>query len=264
MAELDLAGTLDLITRLQPDLRALFVVSGAAGSATEKAARMQFTPFESRVPTTYLTGLSSAELESRLATLPARSAVYYLVVDRDRDNQKFHPLQYLDHLVSLSNAPVYSWVDSAMDHGIIGGSLKDQVRQARIVGELAIRVLRGEPADSIPLIRPDLNVMQVDWRQLQRWGLSETRLPPGAVVAFREPSIWNRYGIYIVGALSLLGAETALIAALLVQRRQRRHAEAQVQTGGGAARQLRADPRPRRPPAPGPGFRTRPPRAGAP
>ncbi len=236
VAELNLAGTLDLITRLQPDLRALFVVSGAAGSATEQAARLQFAPFESRVPTTYLTGLSSAELESRLARLPARSAVYYLVVDRDRDNQNFHPLQYLDHLASLTNAPVYSWVDSAMDHGIVGGSLKDQAQQARVVGELAIRILRGEPADSIPLIRPDLNVMQVDWRQLQRWGLSETRLPRGAVVAFREPSIWNRYGIYIGGALTLLVAETVLIAALLFQRRHRRHAEAQVLTGQEALR----------------------------
>ena len=123
-----------------------------------------------------------------------------------------------------------------MDHGIVGGSLKDQAQQARVVGELAIRILRGEPADSIPLIRPDLNVMQVDWRQLQRWGLSETRLPRGAVVAFREPSIWNRYGIYIGGALTLLVAETVLIAALLFQRRHRRHAEAQVLTGQEALR----------------------------
>ena len=236
VAELNLVGTLDLITRLQPDIRALFVVSGTAGSATEQAARMQFAPFESRVPTTYLTGLSSAELESRLATLPGRSAVYYLVVDRDKDNQNLHPLQYLDHLVALTNAPVYSWVDSAMDHGIVGGSLKDQARQARVIGELAIRVLRGEPADSIPLIRPDLNVPQVDWRQLHRWSISEARLPPGTVVAFREPSIWDRYGVYIVGTLSLIVAETALIAALFVQRRQRHHAEAQVQTGEEALR----------------------------
>ena len=70
VAEINLAGTLDLIARLQPDLRTLFVVSGAAGSATEQAARVQFAPFESRVPTTYLTGFSSAELESRLARLP--------------------------------------------------------------------------------------------------------------------------------------------------------------------------------------------------
>ena len=236
VAELNLVGTLDLITRLQPDLRALFVVSGAAGSAIEQAARTEFAPFESRVPTTYLTGLSSAELESRLASLPARSAVYYLVVDRDRDAQDLHPLQYLDHLVTITNAPVYSWVDSAMDHGIVGGSLKDQGRQVRIVGELAIRVLRGEPADAIPLIQPDLNVSQVDWRQLQRWGLSEARLPPGTRVAFREPSIWDRYGIYIAGVLSLLAAETVLIGALIALLRQRRRAEAQVQTGQEALR----------------------------
>ena len=39
-----------------------------------------------------------------------------------------------------------------MDHGIVGGSLKTRQAMMEAVGELALRVLRGERADSIPIV----------------------------------------------------------------------------------------------------------------
>jgi signal transduction histidine kinase len=47
-------------------------------------------------------------------------------------------------------------------------------------------------------------------------------------VLFREPSLWDRYKVYILGAGTVLLAQTFLIARLLVQRRRRRQAEEQV------------------------------------
>ena len=222
--------TLDLAIRLQPDARHVFVISGARGvnRLYETAAREQFRPFDSRLEFTYLTGLPTLELERRLAMLPDHSIAYYLVVDRDGANQNYHPLDYIDRLTAVANAPVYCWVDSAMDHGIVGGSLKDQTAQAQAVGALAVRILKGERADSIAVSTPDLNVRQVDWRQLRRWGISEARVPQGTVVKFREPSAWDRYRGYILSAAALVFAQSVLIAALLVQRERRRRAEGQV------------------------------------
>src|SRR3989442_4891727 len=64
-----------------------------------------------------------------------------------------------------------------------------------------------------------------DSRQLRRWGLSESRLPPGSVVLFREPSVWDVYKWYIVAAVSLSVIQTLLIAGLLLERRQRKQAQ---------------------------------------
>ena len=67
-----------------------------------------------------------------------------------------------------------------------------------------------------------------DWRQLRRWGLKESRLPPGSVIRFREPSGWERYRWPIIGALALVLLEGALIAGLVVQRARRKRAEAEA------------------------------------
>ena len=222
--------TLAFVADLQPEVRRIFVVSGAAPADLEyeQLARQQFRPFESRYEMTYLAGLPSAELESRISRLPANSAIYYLIVNRDGSGTNVHPLEYLAHLTAIANSPVYCWVDSAMDRGIVGGSLKDQTVQLDTLGRLALRVLSGESAESIPVSSPNLNVRQVDWRQLRRWRISESRLPQGTRVLFEEPSVWDRYRGYILSAVAVLLAQTLLIAGLLVQRRRRQDAEEQV------------------------------------
>jgi hypothetical protein len=95
-------------------------------------------------------------------------------------------------------------------------------------------VLRGERPDGIPTVSENLNVGKVDWRQLQRWGISEARVPAGTLVRFREPSAWDRYRLYILGAAAVLLAQTVLIVGLLVQRTRRRQAELKVREGQSA------------------------------
>lgn len=235
----DFARTVDLALALQPDLRQLFVVSGGANSELE-TARRQFARFSQRPAITYLVDLPTAALDAQLASLPERSAVYYLVLDRDGAQANFHPLQYLDRVVAVANAPVYCWVDSAFGRGIVGGSLKDQALEVRMLSDLALRVLRGESADAIPVAAVDLQVAQVDWRQVRRWGLDVSRLPAGVAVAFREPTPWDRYRPYIVGIAAALVAQTVLIAALLVQRTKRRRAESREREGYERIRHLGA------------------------
>ena len=224
---LNFSETLTLATDLQPDTERCFVVSGASVGDKEYAAiaRAQFDSLEPRCTLTYLSGLPTGELEKRLSTLPAHSIIYYIVVNTDGTGERFHPLEYLDRIAAVANAPIYSWVDSTMDHGIVGGRLKSQQREADAVGRLALRVLKGERADAIPVSSTDLSVTQVDWRQLRRWGISEARVPSGVLVRFREPTIWDRYRSFVIGAGVLLLAQTTLILGLLVQRRRRRQAE---------------------------------------
>jgi signal transduction histidine kinase len=233
LAHLDYSGSVQLALTLQPNLRHVFVVNGANGGPTTELALLQevsrqFQPFANRVTIEYLTGLPARDLERQVASLPQNSMIYYLSVSRDGAGENFHPLEYLDRLAAVANAPIYCWVDSAIDHGVVGGSLKSQARETRAVGELAQRVLQGERADAIPVSTPDLNVTEIDWRQMRRWGISASRVPAGTLVEFREPSIWDRYRVYVIGALVILLAQTALIAGLLLQRSRRRHAEEQL------------------------------------
>jgi len=228
--ELHFNRSLDLAVALQPDVRHVYVVSGAGASdrENEQRARRQFVPLAARLEFTYLSGLVTRDLEARLRTLPRHSAVFVVLVTQDGAGQNVQQIDYLSRIASIANAPTYSWVNAAVDAGFVGGSRRDQLAETKAIATLALRMLQGARADDIPVSWPDLDVKQVDWRQLRRWGISEARVPAGTSVLFREPGVWDRYRSYIMGSMVLLLTQTTLIAALLVQRSKRRKIELEL------------------------------------
>ena len=60
---------------------------------------------------------------------------------------------------------------------------------------------------------------------MQRWGISESNLPPGSEVLFREPSIWEKYSWQMALIAGVILVQGVLISGLLHERRRRRLAE---------------------------------------
>ena len=75
----------------------------------------------------------------------------------------------------------------------------------------------------VPLYLPGPPIF--DWRELQRWGIAESRLPAGSVVRYRAPSLWSAYQGTVLSAVGVLAVQSLLIAGLLYQRRARQRAE---------------------------------------
>ena len=224
---MDLAGTLDLALRLQPETRRVFVVTGSAPFDTswEKVARQTFRAYEDKLEFVYLSGLPMAELVKRVANLPDRSIVQYLHVFQDGTGQSFIPGKVAELLAATANAPIYGHSDSYIGRGIVGGRMMSFEIEAKNAARLGLRILSGERPENISVSDISSSVTMVDWRQLRRWGLSESRLPPGSDVRYREPSLWHLYRWHIIGAGSLFALQTGLIVGLLVQRVNRRRAD---------------------------------------
>jgi hypothetical protein len=63
---------------------------------------------------------------------------------------------------------------------------------------------------------------------MQRWGISERRLPLGSAVHFRNPSAWERYRAEILAVSSAVLLQALLILWLLYERHQRRRSEVEA------------------------------------
>jgi signal transduction histidine kinase len=64
-----------------------------------------------------------------------------------------------------------------------------------------------------------------DWREMQRWGISESRLPPGSTIYFRDPRAWDQYKTQILAVTAAILLQASLIGWLLRERQYRRQAE---------------------------------------
>ena len=219
------ARTLDLALRLQPDTQRVAVVVGC--SPVEKywvdQLKQDFLPYRQRVEVDFLTGLTMQEVLSRVAELPPHSVVLNTFFFEDARGQFFLEEEALDLVAGAARVPVYAIYSNDVGHGVIGGRMTDPENAGRQIAKAAARVLGGENAARIPMEFDNSARYTVDWRQLQRWHISESRLPTATIELFREPSVWERYRYLIVAVISLCLLETFLILALLfsVQRRKR-------------------------------------------
>src|SRR5215470_10294482 len=228
VGKLNFKGTADLILHLHPDLRQLIVLSGNSPSDHffETLAKQELLPYADRVTVTYMSGLRLEEIQTRVSNLPQHSAILLITISGDGTTRKFLPDQVVAPLVKSSNAPIYGIAVSYLGKGIVGGSLLDQEGMGREAADLALRILRGERARDIPVYETKSIVAMVDWQQLRRWGIRESKLPPGTIVRFREPTPWDKYRPYILLALLVLTLQLAVILYLLVERRRRLRSQA--------------------------------------
>ena len=227
ISEVDLASTVSAALKAQPDTRHVFVVTGVApfDKLYEDILREQQAAFAGRVTFHSLSGLSIADLEQRVRHLPPHAIVYFLALSDDGAGHTFMPLDAVDTIAAAANVPVYSWHESALGHGIVGGRLHSSLNDARETARIAARILQGASPQSIPVTTIKSYTYEFDWRQLQRWRISESNLPAGSVIRFREPTLLERYRGYVIGGGLIVGAQMLLIGGLLIQHSRRRRAE---------------------------------------
>ena len=225
------AKTVEVALQLQPGTRHVVVVGGGVYDYDKRLMAIvseQLHSYESRFEFTYLTNLEMPALLDQLKRLPEHSIILYTAISQDAAGTRFlDETQSLPLVVGAANAPVFVMEDTFVGQGTIGGYVTSYGDEGRVAGQLAVRILKGEKPQDIPIAK-DANVYMFDWRALQRWGFRESALPPGSVVLFLKPTAWQLYKRYIVGAAFLGFAEMMLILALLWQRATRRKAEEAV------------------------------------
>jgi signal transduction histidine kinase len=92
---------------------------------------------------------------------------------------------------------------------------------------VALRILDGEKVGDIKPSFVDVASPIFDWRQMQRWGIRESNLPPGSQIDFREPTVLARYWWQTALIITIIFMQAGLIAILLREHRRRQSAEVQ-------------------------------------
>src|SRR6185312_6636303 len=127
----------------------------------------------------------------------------------------------------VANAPIFTFDQSHFNGEVVGGPMFSPAEDARPTAAAAVRMLGGEKGSDIKVPPIEFSAPKYDWRQLQRWNISESRLPGGSEVLFREPTAWERYSWQIALITAVILAQAGLISAMLTERRRRQLAEVQ-------------------------------------
>jgi len=227
--KLDFGKWIENILQVLPNTTHIAWVVGASPLErfwTEEFRRVS-QPFTDRISFEWFNDLRFGEMLERVSKLPPHSAVFYVDLRVDAAGVPLDRDLVLPRLREATNAPIFSYIDSYLGQGIVGGPMLSSEEVGRRMAEATVRILNGEvPGDlKIPSVVP--GAAQYDWRELQRWKISEDRLPAGSTVSFRAPAVWEQYRWQIALISAIVLVQGSLISILLFERRRRRFAEAQ-------------------------------------
>ena len=224
----DFPTIIEDILQVLPDTTTIAVAIGDTPLERFWVEQLQgdFARFSGRVTFEYLNKLPFDEMAQRVAELPPHSAVFYASVRVDANGVPQEEDRAFARLYEVSKSPMFGYEDNAFGHGAVGGPLFRLHELGDKIAEVAVRILNGERGGNIKTPVVTAGVPIYDWRELQRWGISESRLPAGSEIRFRQPSLWERYRWQISLIVGVFLLQANLIAGLLYEHRRRHRAEA--------------------------------------
>lgn len=225
----DFPAAFDNILRILPVTKTIAVVNGTSPNEVfwEKEMRRELAPFSGRVELRWYNERSFKEILKDAASLPPHSAVFWHLMNVDAAGVAHEANAALNMLSASANAPIFSYDGSFFGEAIVGGPMHSVMELSQITAAVAIRIFNGEKAGDIKTPSTGFAPPIFDWRQMQRWGIGESNLPPGSTIHFRQPTVWERYSWQIGMIIAVILAQAGLIVALLTAHRQRRLAEVQ-------------------------------------
>jgi signal transduction histidine kinase len=223
---------LAVIKRVLPDTERVVLIYGAS-----EVERMRFGGFAEDVRTANLglepiewAGWAIEDIVAQVARLPERTVVFYANPQSDTTGRVFTVRWSCELITAAANRPSFSMPVDHVGWGVVGGLVRDfEVVGHAFAGHALDRLRNLSSSDeTITIPIASYTTLLFDARQLERWRIPESRLPPGSTVRFREPNLWRDYRPIVLSAMAVATVQTMLLVGLLFERRRRQSAEVQA------------------------------------
>lgn len=223
----DIPAVFDSILHVLPRTKTIAILIGASPIERFWTAeiRRELAPLANRVELRWYNDLPFEDILKDAGSLPPDSAIFSVLMNVDAAGVVHETGNALNKVASRANAPIFTYDDSYFDGAIVGGPMFSMLEGSRTAATVATRILDGEKAGDIKTPPIKYASPKYDWRQMQRWGISESNLPPGSSIHFRPPTAWETYRWQIVTVCAVAALQGALIMLLLFERRRRHLAE---------------------------------------
>jgi signal transduction histidine kinase/ABC-type uncharacterized transport system substrate-binding protein len=229
---IDYHAAVSNILRVLPDTKNIAMVIGTSPIEQfwrEEIAR-ESKPYKDRINFIWYNTYSFEEILKHAASLPPNSAIFWELMIVDAAGVVHEEGKALTRLHAVANAPIFSYTDAFFGKEIVGGPHVPVLEAGRQVGAVAVRLLGGENPETIKVPPIGMGVPKFDWREMQRWGIGESRLPPGSEIHFRSPTVWEQYRYHILAIVAAILAQALIILWLLYEQRRRHVAEVLART----------------------------------
>lgn len=194
--EIDSRKTIEIALQLHQNVKQLVVINDnqtKSAILNRNNIRELWTQVNSDVKLVFLENLLIEELIDQVKNLDKNSVIYLINFSRDKEGNYISYQENIEIIRKATDLPIYSSWDFYFNEGIVGGMITSGHKQGELAAELTLRILNGENASEISIIREGYNQFKFDFDQMKRFKIQPKQLPKGSFISNQPPSIIKQY-----------------------------------------------------------------------
>jgi len=230
----DLTRTIDVALRMHPEKRRMIVVGdeSTAGLAIKKQIEAIVPHFKDRLKVNYWIQIDLAEVQQRVQHLPDDTFLFFIPYFQIINNRTYTAEEVMSAIYTHSRVPIYTSWRFLLGSGAVGGSMLSGEDHGRIAASMALKILQGTPAASIPIIRKPSGTYFFDYNVMQHLSIPEKLLPSGSTI-INAPKVFYELPkelvwTIVVSLLLLLVTLIFLVSTMLGRRQVERKIKDQL------------------------------------
>lgn len=175
--------------------------------------------------------LTTAQLKTRLATLPKHTAVVFdswFSQSKNTANRALYPDNAMRYIASsLTGDVVFGLYDVGIRDGVLAGGVypTSEELQSKLI-DVLMKIENGVQPKDMPLVKLDNANTYLNYQTLKKYGIPENLYPKNAIYFGKPISFFERNEKYILGGVCALIAIVILISVVaFFERKLKRQAK---------------------------------------
>lgn len=225
--DISVKETLNIIPMMQKSLSRIIVLGSQADSTsknTNLVLKSVIGNSEWRKTFEFI-DLPLDEILLKLRKLDSTSAVIFKGAILDRSGHVIDLVGALKMMRKECPVPIYSFWKFYLGNGIVGGKLVSAYGQGEAAAGIALRIISGEPAHSIPVNKNSPNLWMFDYNELKRFNMDLSILPEGSIVINKPFSFYDHNKKLVWATIAIFTFQIIIIAFLVLNILSKRKTE---------------------------------------
>lgn len=219
--DIDIPGTFDLVKKLLDSAKTIYLLHdlGETGLRLRKETEKYLALHPSWKPI-WLDSVTYEQIYETVRNPSIPAPMIVLTFSRDLTGRTLGEIEFHAKLGQATAIPIFVLLEHQVQNGIIGGSLTSGRQHGLILGKMLQQLLRGTPADSIPILKQSPKYAYVSYPSLVKFGINPRNVPKNVHVGQIPFSPWVEYQNTIFAVMFVIAIMIIGILVLLRMRSQ--------------------------------------------
>lgn len=222
LEEVDPTNTMKMALQINPSLKTVYVLfdNSESGVSTGELVMNKIKNVDMKLNIIPLNNLSYDELIKNVSNYKDDSIIILTTYYSDVNGKKAD-FENVSRMISKnSSVPVYHLYDFGLNNGAFGGAMISGKLQGMGAANLALRVLKGEDPNNIPVFPAKSTRTVLDFEELRRFNIDLSRINKDWEIINKPFSFFDTYKIPVLVVLAIFILLIIFVYVLLIYIRK--------------------------------------------